>query len=147
MLPLPGSVGLYVILSLSFSLKTADTVWRNAELPLENKVREPLAHGPYFPIRGLKVLAPSRMTKKSSAPFSVRTSIVIASRKLPAAWIFQMQELSVEPSGNIGVDNTPGTWASMTMLVFDGEQAGTWTHEPKLRFQNSPEIIVRLYDY
>ena len=34
-----------------------------------------------------------------------------------------MQELSGEPFGNTGVEISPGTWASMAILVFEGEQA------------------------
>ena len=33
-----------------------------------------------------------------------------------------MQELPAEPSVNSGVDMTPGTLASMSMSVLDGEQ-------------------------
>ena len=49
---------------------------------------------------------------------------MISSRKFSGACIFQVQEVSGEPSGNSGVKISPGTPASMTMFVFDGEQAG-----------------------
>ena len=49
--------------------------------------------------------------------------MVIDRRKLLGAWIFQMHVLSAYPSGNAGVEITPGSLASMSMLVFDGEQA------------------------
>lgn len=62
------------------------------------------------------------MTKWSSGPANFRASSVIASRKFSGAWIFQVQELPAEPSVNSGVDMTPGTLASMSMSVLEGEQ-------------------------
>ena len=56
-------MALYVMPSLSLELKTADTVCKKADLPLENKVTEPLAQGPYFPIKGLEEPSPSRITR------------------------------------------------------------------------------------
>ena len=49
---------------------------------------------------------------------------MISSRKVSGACIFQVHEMSSEPSGNSGVEMSPGTRASMTMFVFDGEQTG-----------------------
>ena len=60
---LPGSMALYEMLSLSLELKTVDTVCKKADLPLENKVTEPLAQGPYLPIKGLEEPSPSRITR------------------------------------------------------------------------------------
>ena len=60
---LPGSMALYEMLSLSLELKTTDTVCKKADLPLENKVTEPLAQGPYLPIKGLEEPSPSRITR------------------------------------------------------------------------------------
>lgn len=60
---LPGSVGLYAILNLSFTVKTDDAIWRKAKFPLQKSVSEPLAHGPYLPIIGLMASAPSRIIK------------------------------------------------------------------------------------
>lgn len=52
--------------------------------------------------------------------------MVIARRKSLGAWIFHMQEVLRWPSGNSGVEMSPGAWwATMTMLVFSGEQAET----------------------
>lgn len=129
-LRLPGSAGLNAILSLSFTMKTDDTIWRKAKFLLLKSVSEPLAHGPYFPIRGLVVSAPSRIIKQSSTPVSFRSLIVISSRKFSGACIFQVQDVSSEPSGNSGVEISPGTLASMTMFVFDGEQTGIKSKHP-----------------
>ena len=49
---------------------------------------------------------------------------MIFKRKFSGACNFQVQEMSSEPSGNSGVEMSPGTRASMTMFVFDGEQTG-----------------------